>query len=345
MADALRPARVSVVIPVHRGGEAFRLCLASVEAARPGPCEVIVVADGDLAEDRATAEAAGARVLSLSERSGPARARNLGARAARGDVLLFVDADVTVPPNAVARVAAAFDDPAGPTAVFGSYDDEPAEPNFFSQYKNLTHHFVHQTSREDASTFWGACGAIRRDVFLAVGGFNEAYPAPCVEDVELGYRLTGAGHRVRLCKDLQVKHLKRWTLRSLVVSDTLRRALPWTELVLRHPRLARDLNLGLASRASLVLSFGLIVALAATAVWPASLLAAGVVALALLALNGGLYGFFLRKRGLGFAARAVPAHWLYYVCGGLGFGLGLVQYLLGRRAWTRPGGGTNEEPV
>jgi hypothetical protein len=55
-------------------------------------------------------------------------------------------------------------------ALFGSYDDAPAATNFLSQYKNLLHHYMHQTAREEASTFWGACGAIRREVSLAVGG-------------------------------------------------------------------------------------------------------------------------------------------------------------------------------
>ncbi len=45
-------------------------------------------------------------------------------------------------------------------AVFGSYDDEPAAPNFLSQYKNLFHHFVHQQGSAEASTFWSGCGAI-----------------------------------------------------------------------------------------------------------------------------------------------------------------------------------------
>jgi hypothetical protein len=50
--------------------------------------------------------------------------------------------------------------------LIGSYDDAPGANNFLSQYKNLFHHYTHQTGSEEASTFWGACGAIRRDVFL-----------------------------------------------------------------------------------------------------------------------------------------------------------------------------------
>ena len=51
----------------------------------------------------------------------------------------------------------------GIAAVFGSYDDEPGAPNLVSQYRNLLHHFVHQTGRTEASTFWTGCGAVRRD--------------------------------------------------------------------------------------------------------------------------------------------------------------------------------------
>ena len=57
-------------------------------------------------------------------------------------------------------------------ALIGSYDDDPAERDFLSQYKNLMHCFVHQTGNEQASTFWSGCGAIRRDVSLAHSGFR-----------------------------------------------------------------------------------------------------------------------------------------------------------------------------
>ena len=101
---------------------------------------------------------------------------------------------------------------AGIAALFGSYDDEPGEPNFLSQYRNLLHHYVHQQGREDASTFWGGCGAIRRDVFLAIGGLTKGMFRPSVEDIELGTGSEKPATESELCKSLQVKHLKRWDL-------------------------------------------------------------------------------------------------------------------------------------
>jgi len=91
-------------------------------------------------------------------------------------------------------------------ALFGSHDDAPLELNFLSQYKNLLHHDVHQTAqvhqtaRDEASIFCGACDAVRRDIFLALGRFGERYRHPLIEAIELGYRLTRAGHRIRLCQ-------------------------------------------------------------------------------------------------------------------------------------------------
>jgi GT2 family glycosyltransferase len=154
-----------------------------------------------------------------------------------------VDADVTIPPDAIGQITAAFRREPDLAAVFGSYDDAPAATNFLPQYKNLFHHYVHQTAREEASTFWGACGAIRREVFLTFGGFDERYRQPSIKDIELGYRLKRAGYRIRLCKALQVKQLKRWGVVSLLKSDFFHRALPWTELILRDRRFINDLNL------------------------------------------------------------------------------------------------------
>jgi hypothetical protein len=71
-----------------------------------------------------------------------------------------------------------------------------------SQYRNLLHHFVHSQSAGEAETFWGGCGAIRRDVFIEAGRYDEwSYPRPQIEDVELGHRVRSLGHRIILRPD------------------------------------------------------------------------------------------------------------------------------------------------
>jgi glycosyltransferase involved in cell wall biosynthesis len=327
---------LSVIIPVYNGGENFRRSLLSLAEANPPPGEIIVVGDGDTDGSWRVAEEFGVNVLRIPNRQGSARARNLGAQAAQGDILFFLDADVVIYPDAIRRVETAFSNDPQLTALFGSYDDEPGENNFLSQYKNLFHHYIHQISREDASTFWSGCGAIRRKVFLKLGGFDESYRHPSIEDIELGYRLKQSGHRIRLLKMLQVKHLKRWGVLSLLKTDFLRRALPWTQLILRDRRMINDLNLGLPSRMSVMLVYGLIAALVG-AWWRPGLLALGsVLLLSLLAVNAPLYRFFERKRGFGFTLKAIAWHWVYYFYGGLAFAIGLGRYVFSSVRSTRP---------
>jgi glycosyltransferase involved in cell wall biosynthesis len=326
---------VSLVIPVYNGGENFLKCVASVKALLPPPAEVIVVGDGDDDGSSQLAEEQGLTVLRFPFPGGPARARNLGAARATGQIVFFVDADVTVPSDAVGQVATLFQREPDIAALFGSYDDNPGEATFLSQYRNLLHHYVHQHAREDAATFWGACGAIRRDIFLALGGFDETYAKPSIEDIELGYRLKQAGYSIRLCKRLQVKHWKRWEPGSMLRADFFQRALPWTDLILRDRQCINDLNTGMSGRASLVLMASMLCSLVAAPWHPRALALTSAAAVALLVLNVPLYRFFLRKRGFGFMLRVIPWHWLYFIYSGTAFAIGLVRHL-SRRAASAP---------
>jgi glycosyltransferase involved in cell wall biosynthesis len=250
--------RISVVIPVYNSAAQLQQCLASLQASEEPPFECIVVDDGSTDTSAEIASRYGARVLSTGQQSGPARARNIGAKAASGDILLFLDADVCVRAGTTARIASEFARDPLLDGLIGSYDDLPSAQNFVSQYRNLMHHFVHQNSSPQATTFWAGCGAIRRQVFLDFGGFDEKYSSPAIEDIELGYRLSQAGRKLLLLPDLQVKHLKHWGFRSMLKADFFYRALPWSELALQSGRMPNDLNLRISQRISVGLVFVLI---------------------------------------------------------------------------------------
>jgi GT2 family glycosyltransferase len=319
---------VSIIVPVRRDAPSFRQCLASLRAAEPPPDELIIVVDGGDRQLARVARRHAGRVLTTSRAQGPAAARNLAAREAAGDVLLFTDADVAVHADVVARVREALGAEPGASAVIGSYDDCPPAPNLLSQYKNLLQHYVHQNARPEGCTFWGACGAVRRDAFLSCGGFDERYRAPAIEDIELGYRLRASGHRIHVCKDLRVTHLKRWTARSLFWSDFFRRALPWSDLILRSGRMDDDLNIDRRNRLKVALA-GVFTAALLFAVWrPAALAVAAGAAATVLVLDAPLAAFFCRKRGPLFASGAMLWHLFFYVYGGLAFGLALAAYFV-----------------
>ncbi|MEM8535220.1 MAG: glycosyltransferase family 2 protein [Chloroflexota bacterium] len=320
--------KVSVIVPVYNGGKAFHQCLDSITKAQPKPYELIVVADGDTDGSREIARRVGAQVIERSTPGGPAQARNLGAQRATGDILFFIDADVTIPVDAVQQVQTAFRYQPQMAALIGSYDDTPLESHFLSQYRNLLHHYTHQAGREEAFTFWGACGAIRREVFLELGGFDQKYEKPSIEDIELGYRLVERGHTIRLIKELQIKHLKRWDAVSMLKTDFFQRALPWTDLILRSGQIPNDLNLQRSSRLSVVCAYGLIASLATAILRPSMLALSAICAILLVWLNAALYRFFIIKRGVWFTARVLPWHWLYFLYSGLAFGLGILRFTL-----------------
>ena len=295
---------VSIVVPVYNGGKSFHRCIDSLERWAD-MAEVIVVADGESDGSSQFAKDHGATVIQLPTSKGPANARNIGAKAASADILLFIDADVTVHPNTVGQVYRAFQADDDLAALIGSYDDAPGAPNFLSQYKNLFHHYTHQQGRAEASTFWGACGAIRKAVFLEIGGFDASYRRPCIEDIELGYRLRQAGYKIRLCKTVEIKHLKHWTSFSLLRAEFFYRALPWMALLLRlkqsHPQqyqqVSRDLNLRWSSRLSVVLIYGVCVGLFLSIFWRIVIWVVLLCAIALFVINLPVYKFFYRKRG------------------------------------------------
>jgi GT2 family glycosyltransferase len=322
---------VGIVMPVGRDTPAFHRALAALQQAWPAPDQVVVVCDGRVDGAARAAREAGCLVIELAERRGPAAARNAGTRALVTEIVLFVDADVAIHPGLIGAVRTALADPAI-SAIVGCYDATAPAPNFFSQYKNLLQRFVHLDAREAGSTFWGACGAVRRLALLAVGGFDERFTSPSVEDIDLGYRLKAAGFAIRFDAALEVTHLKRWTLGSLVRSDVLRRALPWTWLLIRERRIEPDLNLRYASRAAGLLAWVLAVSVAMSWTNARALAPAALAAMALVLIDHRLYRFFRDARGAGFAARAVAWHWIYYLYGTLTFAAGLFMYpIIGKR--------------
>jgi hypothetical protein len=294
--------------------------------------EVIVIDDGSADDSARIATEAGAVVFRTERQMGPAAARNLGARSAAAPLLFFMDADVCAHADTLDCAVRELSAHPEVAAVIGSYDASPSDDRFISQYKNLFHRFVHQTARREAGTFWTGCGAIRREVFVATGGFDTTFKRPSIEDIELGVRMVRAGHRILLCPQMQVQHRKRWTLAGLVRTDLRDRAIPWTQLILRSQQMPDDLNLKRGQRISAALTCALIpvvvagVALRSTV---AAALGTGIL-LAVLAMNLDLYRFFASQRGWWFALRSVPLHLLYYLYSVVGFVIGLATHI--RRA-------------
>ncbi|MEI4488251.1 glycosyltransferase [Frigidibacter sp. MR17.14] len=332
-----RDDRISVIMPAHDAAAFLPWALPPLIALREAGevLEVIVADDAATDGSAGIARALGAEVLSLPRNAGPAAARNAAAARARGGILWFVDSDVVVGRGGPARIRAALAQPAV-GAVFGAYDAHPADPHWFSRYKNLAHRFYHlQAGRQApgeapgqvggrAQTFWAGCGAVRADLFRTLGGFDaQAYPRPSIEDIELGYRIAAAGRAIAVDPGLEACHLKGWRMGPTIRNDIANRALPWSRLIASREGLGDTLNIGRAERARAVLAAALLLALLAALAGlgspGASWGLAGLLALAALAANAALFRFLARTGGLGVALGGLAFHQVYYLYSAVSF--------------------------
>jgi glycosyltransferase involved in cell wall biosynthesis len=331
--------RVSIIVPAYNAAEMLPRCLDALVSQASADVEILVVDDGSTDATASAARHPEVRLITFPRRAGAAAARNAGASAAVGEVLLFVDADVVIAPRTLVRVRSYLGTHPQCAALFGSYDTRPDAAGVVSQYRNLLHHFVHQRANPRPSHFWSGLGAIRRDAFIAVGGFDESMSG--IEDVELGYRLRRAGHEIHLDPTLQATHLKRWTLWSMLRTDIGSRALPWTWLLLNARELPGDFSLDWRARTSVVIAWLSLSAIALAPVNPWLMTALMVLLPAFLATNADLMIFFRRQRGWRFMLAAMALHLLYSFSCGAGLLLGLLLYILSpgaRKAGGKMGG-------
>jgi glycosyltransferase involved in cell wall biosynthesis len=317
---------ISIIIPVYNGAKTLGFCLESIFKSSYPKFECIVVDDHSNDNSVEIAEGFASKIIKLNKQQGAAYARNRGCEAAQGDIVFFVDADVTIYPDTLEKVVRTFENHREISAVFGSYDDQPWNTNFLSQYKNLFHHYIHQTSLEDASTFWTGCGAIKREIFFKIGKFNEN--RRMMEDIELGYKLKAKNYKILLVKYLTVKHLKHYSFLSLLKSDFFDRAIPWTILMLNNKQYTRDLNLKLSYQLSAMSLLLLIICclLSVKSAW--FLLGIPILLSLFFFMNKDFYYFFLKKKGPMFVLKVIPLHFLYYFYSSLGFIVGYYKYYL-----------------
>lgn len=327
---------ISVIMPAYNAAHYLARSLPPLIAMRDrGLVREVIVVD-DCSPDPSTVETArrlGATVLEMPRNMGPGAARNLAAKQASGDILWLVDADVVAHDSGPQKLREAFRE-LTTGAVFGSYDNAPPEKNFASTYKNLVHRYYHQRAREDSESFWSGCGAVRRSVYLDLGGFDEReFGRPAIEDVELGHRIRCAGWRIRLVPDLLGTHLKRWTLAEVVRTDIFQRAVPWSYLILSGRGVSNDLNVSTAERARAAVAGLWFLSIAAAPIWPpASLLAFLTLGGLVSAINAPLFVFFLEERGFWFAVRAVLYHQVYYLYSSATFAICALKFRLGGEA-------------
>jgi glycosyltransferase involved in cell wall biosynthesis len=335
----LDPARVpflSVVVAVDRPTAKLDRALGALGASDlPRDCwELIVVVEGDNSDAELTAAAHADAVVRLPGSSrGTAYGRNRGADVASGEVLLFIDQDVAVLPDALRRVAVAFAADPDRAALVGTFDANERGSGLVTEYRTLLRHFTQLESGDETGAFWASCGAVRRSAFVAAGAFDEwLFVRSLAADIEFGTRLRALGHRIILRSEVCVIDLREWTVPTAFASDFRDGGVPWMRLVMRErPRRPPD-RLGLRSieKINIAASWIGAVTLGIGAVVgdPRWVMTSVVAILPALFTNRHLYGFLQRKRGFWFAVRSIPLHLGYHILLGVALGLGWLLHVV-----------------
>jgi GT2 family glycosyltransferase len=329
---------VSVIVPFHRGLAMLERVIDGIHASDLS-LEIVIVANGHVEPLDTLADRRDVRVIALPSACGPAMARNRGAEQAAAPVLVFIDADVVPHPAAIPAMLAVLSREPDVSAVFGAYDHAPAHPSFYSQYRNLAHAFVHEQASPEASTFWAGLGAVRAAAFHAVGGFDERFVRPSIEDIDLGYRLKASGRGLRLDVAARGTHLRGWTFASSLVTDVRDRGVPWTQALLKYGAVANDLNVSSRGRWSVACVYVAVVGAAASLLYAPMIAVALIGAAGFVATQQPMLRWFAVRRGALFAAGVLAGQAVHHVCNGLSLLVGTAlwtgQRAVGvRTAWT-----------
>ncbi|MGC9399907.1 MAG: glycosyltransferase [Anaerolineae bacterium] len=206
----------SVVIPVYNGAETLPACLKALQrqTVPPETYEVIVVDDGSTDGSADVARKFDVRLISQSN-AGPAAARNRGAEEARGEILLFTDADCIPCSDWIEQMTMPFTH-AEVTGAKGTYRTRQRGwiPRFVQlEYEDRYDRMRNQPSIDFVDTY---SAAYRRDIFLRAGGFDPAFPTASVEDQELSFRLAEQGYHLVFVPEAHVFHTHNNTLWAYV---------------------------------------------------------------------------------------------------------------------------------
>lgn len=330
---------LSVIVPAHNAATTLGACLAAISASdlSRDHFEVIVVDDSSNDDSALIAARVADRIVRLhsDEPFGPAYARNRGVEFARGEYVVFVDADVCLHSDALGRFAAALEEDETIGAILGSYDADAADPGLISQYRNLLYHFFHQQASGEAQAFWAGCGAVRMSVFMQAGMYDEwRFPRPQIEDIDLGHRILDLGFRLTLIREIQACHLRCWTMRDIMATDFMDRAVPWMRVLSQRVPRARSRSIGLRAVetiGTLLTWIALVCVVAGTLLHQRSLAYVAAVAMICVVLQErDRLAFFHRQRGPLFTIAALALDALYFLTNGAALASGwLLREVLG----------------
>lgn len=309
---------ISVIVPAFNAGKTIALCLEALNHQTISPLEIIVVDDNSSDDTVEIARTLNVRIITQTVRRGAASARNRGAEIAAAETLVFVDADVQVPPDALAQITGWFNKMPDLACVCGIYAKEPLlKKNFIASYRSLQSYFWKKSGCGLTTRFTVSCGAIKKAVFEEIGGFNEAYTNADIEDYEMGHKITTRGYAILQTESIQSRHDDISSFNTLAAT-LFRRAFLYPALVLRR----RKLDTGYLNKRRMViypLALLALISLPLSSINRQFFMLFLALTAGIIILDYGLYRTFAKEKGFIFMLKSIPVHFSITIIMGMAF--------------------------
>jgi glycosyltransferase involved in cell wall biosynthesis len=221
---------ISIIVPTHNSETTIEKCLDAIKKSDIDNYELIVVDDASKDKTTAIARTFADEVVVNKSHLGRSRARRVGISAARGEIIVNIDSDIVIKADTLAKVAKHFSKNKSTKAITGLLSKKHPNSNFASQYKNFYMNYYFNKLPEQISFLYGSIYAIRSSVIKPLKLSSTAQVA---DDTELGQDLVGKGLEITLLKDLEVVHLKKFSLVSLLKND-FRIPFDWAKIFLKY---------------------------------------------------------------------------------------------------------------
>jgi len=202
---------ISIIIPVYNAQESLEECLKSILSSSYQNFEIIIVDDNS--NDKSLEiiwkfKTKKIKVIRNKKNKGAGFSRNRGIKESRGEVLLFIDSDVIVNKNSIAKMIEILKDK-DISGVIGIYDKKPCYGNLFGRYKHYVDYFRDLKGKAEQDSFKTAFFAIKKKDLGKIR-FNEKFRKASIEDIEFGRKLIKKGKHFVLAKNIKVRHMKKF---------------------------------------------------------------------------------------------------------------------------------------
>ncbi|MBI5675306.1 MAG: glycosyltransferase family 2 protein [Nitrospirae bacterium] len=226
---------ISIVIPTYNASRFIPDLLSSIFKQAVEDMEVIIVDDRSTDNTVELVKKHPVRLIEMEKNGGPAKARNKGVREAKGDIIFFLDSDVVVLDGTVRAVEEYFQNNPSAKCVIGICDTKSLNKGFVPHYMAMFE-YIHLigTPGNTVSVFAPRCGAVKRDFFLEIGGYNESYKGADVEDFELARRVNRTDPII-LNEKMLVRH--QFANFKQAVRNYFKRTVMWVHLFFKEKKL------------------------------------------------------------------------------------------------------------